>query len=644
MKALEIIKKYIAFFEGNGHVRIANSPLVPQHDPTTLFTSSGMQPLVPYLLGEKHPSGTRLVNVQNCFRAQDIDEIGDNRHTTFFRMLGNWSLGDYFKQDQLTWFFTFLTKELALDPKRLYVTVYAGEGGQHILDKEGQHIPLALDREAIGIWEKLFQTVGITAPHFLDMKDFPHNVTEKEIAQARIFSYGSKKNWWSRSGTPETMPVGEPGGPDSEVFYDFGAELQLHEHSAFKDELCHPNCDCGRFLEIGNSVFMQYKKVGDALFAPLPTQNVDFGGGLERLLAAAEHQSDVFQTSLFAPIIESIAAVSGKSYSQHASDMRIVTDHFLAATFISAAGVTPSNKEQGYILRRLIRRGFDHFSQLEGKDLSPVLEAIVAQYKETDPDLVEKYEGIIYTVLEEVKKYSTVLTKARSYLVRKYGTVGDELKGVTEIAAEDAFVLYSTHGLSPTQIKSLGYTFDDQAFADKMESHQKLSRSGAEQKFKGGLADHQERTIMGHTATHLLQQALRDVLGNHVYQTGSNITTERLRFDFSHEEKLTDEQIARVEEIVRKKIVENLPVHFEMLPLKTAKQIGAIGLFDEKYEEKVKVYFIGGSGKEGDHAAYSKEFCGGPHVDFTGRLKSFKIIKQENIGNKQRRVYAVVGE
>lgn len=619
MNAAEIITKYIGFFEARGHVRIANAALVPQNDPTTLFTSSGMQPLVPYLLGEDHPAGTRLVNAQNCFRAQDIEEIGNNRHTTFFRMLGNWSLGDYFKKDQLPWVFAFLTKELGLDPKRLYVTAFQGDSD------------VPRDDEAVGLWKSIFASVGID--------------TEKE---ERIFFYGAEKNWWSRSGVPAKMPVGEPGGPDSEIFYDFGADLKLHEQSLFKDDSCHVNCDCGRFVEICNSVFMQYRKEADGSLKLLPKPNVDFGGGLERLLLAVGNQPDVFRTNLFAPIIERLEKQTGKHYHAYARDMRIVADHFTGGIFIAAAGIAPSNKEQGYILRRLIRRGWDHFAQLEGKEIDPILEVIVEQYRETDPELVEKYETIKYTILEEVKKYSGVLEKARGYLVKKYGKpvaqddisivekkkTGDELLGMKEISAEDAFVIYTTHGLSPTQIKSLGYTFDDQAFAEKMEGHAALSKKGAGQKFRGGLADQQERTVMGHTATHLLQQALRDVLGDQVHQTGSNITTERLRFDFNYEEKLTDEEIARVEEIVNSKIKENLPVHFEMLPLAEAKMIGAIGLFDDKYEEKVKVYFIGD---------YSKEFCGGPHVDFTGALKSFKIIRQESIGNKQRRVYAVVG-
>src|SRR6266568_3810145 len=424
MKASDIIDSYISFFEKNGHKRIANSPLVPQNDPTTLFTSSGMQPLVPYLLGEKHPQGTRLVNVQNSFRAVDIDEIGDNRHTTFFRMLGNWSLGDYFKKEELSWLFSFLTKELKLDPKNLYVTVFDGY----------ENIPQ--DKEAVKIWEELFASVG------LDPK-------------GRINYYGTDKNWWSRSGPPEKMPVGEPGGPSSEVFYDFETK-----HDPKFGKTCHVNCDCGRFVEIANSVFMQYQKEADGTLKPLPKPNVDFGGGLERLLLAVEHQPDVFQTSLLSPIIAAVDKQVEKSYKGNEQSMRIITDHLVASSFIILTGVRPSNKDQGYILRRLIRRSYDHVSKLSGKDISPIIEAVVEQYKDTDPELVDQYEEIKNTILEEVAKYSSALHKAKQYILIKYKPVGDELMGVTEISPDDVFYLYASHGLSPTQIESLGYTFD----------------------------------------------------------------------------------------------------------------------------------------------------------------------------------------
>jgi alanyl-tRNA synthetase len=602
-----LAEKYISFFEKRGHKMIPGAPLVPENDPTTLFTSSGMQPLVPYLLGEPHPLGKRLVDVQNSFRAQDIDEIGDNRHTTFFRMLGNWSLGDYFKKDQLPWFFEFLINKdegLGIDPKRLYVTVFSGY----------QNIPK--DTESIEIWKEAFAKAGIEAK-------------ENE----KIFEYGVNKNWWSRSGVPDKMPVGEIGGPDSEVFYDFGEELKIHVNSKYKNEKCHPNCECGRFLEIGNSVFIQYQKTEEGSFKELPQKNVDFGGGLERLLAAIENQPDIFRTTLFYPIVQSIQQQTDKNYDEHSKEIRIITNHLVSAVFIANENIEPSNKDQGYILRRLLRRAFDEYSKLQGKDVSIVIETIVEQYKETDPVLIENFERIKNVIIEEEQNYKQTLERAKSFIEKKYKT-GDELKGVTEISAEDAFNLYQTHGLSPSQIKSMGYNFDEQEFARKMEEHQKISRAGAERKFSGGLADHSEEVIKGHTATHLLHQALRDVLGLEVYQTGSNITSERVRFDFAFDRKLTDEEIKKVEGIVNEKIKENLPVHFEMLDLQDAKKTGAIGLFEQKYQDKVKVYFMGD---------YSKELCGGPHVENTGFLKSFKITKEEGLGKGKRRVYAIVG-
>lgn len=614
MKAHEILKSFIEFYKKRGHFQIANSPLVPQNDPTTLFTSSGMQPLVPYLLGEVHPQGSRLVNVQNSFRAVDIDEIGDNRHTTFFRMLGNWSLGDYFKKEQLPWIWEFLTNQLKLDPHKLYATVFKGTGS------------VGKDTESIEIWKELFSTKGIN----------PEN---------RILEYGVDKNWWSRSGPPDKMPPGEPGGPDSEVFYDFGADLQIHEKSPYRESHCHVNCDCGRFIEIANSVFMQYKKLADGTLELLPKPNVDFGGGLERMLLAAENQPDIFRTSLFYPIIRSIEKATKQSYPENHKDMRIITDHLVASCFIISENVAPSNTEQGYILRRLIRRGFDHFSKLGGTDISQVVEQVVEQYKDTDPYLTDKFENIKLTIIEEIDKYSNALARAKHYIEKKYGQgakTGDELMGNKEITADDAFYLYASHGLSPTQITSLGYVFDKKAFSEKMEEHQKLSKAGAEKKFRGGLADHQERTIMGHTATHLLHQALRDMFGKQLHQTGSNITTERVRFDFNFDRKLTDEEIVKLEETVNQKINDNMPVHFELISTKEAKDLGAIGLFMDTYGEKSKIYFIGGDSEKPEES-YSIEFCGGPHVDFTSKVKSFKIIKQENIGNKQRRIYARVG-
>ena len=598
MTAQEIIDIYIAFFEKRGHKRIPNAPLVPQNDPTTLFTSSGMQPLIPYLLGEPHPMGKRLVNVQNSFRAVDIDEVGDNRHTTFFRMLGNWSLGDYFKKEEIPWLWELLTSEFGLPKEKLFITVFKGGSG------------VSYDSESYNIWSELFKKEGF-------------NPEEK------IFAADATKNWWSRSGIPENMPQEEPGGPDTEIYYKFS---ELKHKSKCQDNPI--DCECGKFIEIANSVFMQYQKQRNGSFRELPQKNVDYGGGVERLLAAVENKDDIFQTSIFAPTIKAIEKETGKSYKEHAKKMQIITDHLGGSVFISNTNIKPSNKEQGYILRRLLRKAFDNFYTLEGEDISPIIHRIVESYKETDSYLEENFEEIKLTILEEEGNYKKTLQKAKIYIQKKYQEEGGEIMGVKKISAEDAFTLYATHGLSPTQIKSLGYTFNDQKFAEKMKSHQNISRAGALRKFAGGLADHSEKTIMGHTATHLLHQALRDLLGSNIRQTGSNITSERVRFDFSFERNLTPDELKKIEETVNQKIKDNLPVSFKMLTLAKAKETGAIGLFSEKYSDKVKVYSIGD---------YSKEICGGPHVTFTSEVKSFRIIKQENIGKGNRRIYAKVG-
>lgn len=592
MSAKELIDIYISFFEKRGHKQITNSPLVPIDDPTTLFTSSGMQPLIPYLLGEPHPEGKRLVDVQNCFRAVDIDEVGDNRHTTFFRMLGNWSLGDYFKKEEIPWLWEFLTKELGIPEKKLYITVFKGTDG------------IEKDNESYEMWKTL-------------------------VPQGKIFWGGVDKNWWSRSGVPKIMPVGEIGGGDTEVYY----RLDDIEHKA----ACKDNpleCECGKFLEIANSVFIEFQKTKNG-FKELPQKNVDHGAGVERLLAAVENKSDIFNTSLFSHIISTIEQETGFAYKGHERTMRITADHFVSAVFLASAGVVPSKTEQGYILRRLIRRGLDNFRLDHGKNIEPVIEKIVRIYSETDPELKEKFEKIKNTILEEDENYQRTIKDAEKIISSSSSSEIDN--GIKEIAAEEAFKMYSTHGLSPTQIKSLGYQFDEQKFAELMESHQKKSKTAGAGMFRGGLADHSELTIKGHTATHLLHQALRDVFGTDLHQIGSNITSERVRFDFNLGRNLSEEEIKKVEDIVNNKIKENLPVHFEMLPIQKARDLGAIGLFDEKYQGNVKVYFIG---KEPDY--YSKEFCGGPHVGFTGELKSFKIIKQENLGRGQKRIYAKI--
>ena len=440
MTAQDLITIYTNFFEKRGHKRIPNSSLVPKDDPSTLFTSSGMQALIPYLLGEPHPKGKRLVNVQNCFRAQDINEIGDNRHTTFFRMLGNWSLGDYFKSEQIPWFFEFLTKGLGLDPKKFYVSVFAGY----------KNIPR--DEESANIWSELFKSAGIDP-------------------EGRIFYLGVEDNWWSRSGTPDDMPDGEPGGPDNEVYFDFkpeeGEVTDIIEGSKN-----------GRLLEIGNSVFMTYRKAAGGKFEELPQKNVDFGGGLERLLAAVENQDDIFKTNLFWPIIESTEQVSGKKYSEHASQMRIITNHFISASFIIAEGIVSSNKMQGSVLRRLIRNAIDNLDALKVHNPEPIVEKIVEQYKDTDPKLSENFEQIKNAMSQEHQGYKKSMGEAKKFIEKEAGVkIGDELKGVTEISSETAFKALSSYGLSPTQLKSLGFTFNDQELAEKIKEHQNISRS-----------------------------------------------------------------------------------------------------------------------------------------------------------------------
>jgi len=626
MKAEQILQRYLSFFEVEGHKRISNSPLVLVNDPTTLFTSSGMQALIPYLLGEIHPSGKRLVNVQNCLRSQDIEEVGDNRHTTFFRMLGNWSLGDYFKKEQLPWFFAFLTDDergLGLDPKKLYVTVFAGN---ETIDK---------DDDSITIWQELFKKHGIDATVINDAE-------EHGMQEGQIFTYGVKKNWWSRSGVPENMPPGEPGGPDSEVFYDFGTP-----HNEAYGRHCHPNCDCGRFMEIGNSVFMQYIKQENGTFKELPQKNVDFGGGLERLAAAKNHNPDVFTTDLYSNIIATIEEVTGKSYNDNTiqPSIRIIADHLKAATFLMIDGVTPSNKEQGYVLRRLLRRAAVKMHQLQG-ELPPVssFQAICDAVLETEEKIDDRF-----TQDKERNKIFPLLDEELSKFAKSLERGLKELEKNIDRLDEISFDLYQTHGF-PFEIieelaKERGKKVDKNKFLEALNKHKDLSRTASAGMFKGGLADQSEMTVMGHTATHLLHQGLRDVLGNTVHQSGSNITPERVRFDFNFDRKLTDEEIKDVEKIVNEKIKDNLPVHFELIPTQEAYDIGAIGLFMDTYGEKSKIYFIGGDNpydKTSENKPYSIEFCGGPHVDFTGQLKSFKIIKQDNLGKGMKRIYGIV--
>lgn len=602
MTANEVRDKYLKFYQKRGHVIIPSAPLVPENDPTTLFNSAGMQPLIQYILGEPHPSGKRLVDSQKSFRAQDIEEVGDNRHTTFFEMLGNWSLGDYFKKEQLPWIFEFLTTELGLNPKSLYVSVFEGNKS------------VGRDFESIEIWKELFNKEKIEA-------------REGE----RIFLYPASKNWWSRAGVPEKMPTGEPGGPDSEVFYDFGESLKIHEHSPFKNQKCHPNCDCGRFMEIANSVFMQYQKQANGTLKELPQKTVDFGGGLERLTAVVNNTPDIFKSDLFSSIVRTIEQLSKHKYDENekvTKSIRIISDHIRGAVMMMADGVTPSNKQQGYVLRRLIRRSLLYGRNLglvnDWKYLSQVAEPVEIIYEKPYPDVVKKINFIKQMLEEEGMRFGRTLEKGLK-----------EIEKVPEITGSIAFNLYETYGfpweMTEEIARGKGQKPDRKIFEDEFNKHKELSRTAASGMFKGGLADHNIKTTKLHTATHLLHQALRQVLGAHVAQKGSNITVERLRFDFSHGEKMTSQQIKEVQKIVNEQIKLKLSVTFITTSYKEAVKSGALAFFGERYPEQVKVYSVDN---------FSKEICGGPHVENTGTLGQFTILREESAGAGVRRIYA----
>ena len=588
MSSDEIRQKYFKFFEGKGHARIDPAPLVLESDPTTLFTSAGMQPLIPYLKGEPHPKGKRLVDSQPSLRLQDIEEVGDNRHTTFFEMLGNWSLGDYFKKEQLGWCLEFFTKELGLSKDKLWVSVFEGTG----------EVPK--DEESFKRWKEL------------------------GIPEDRIFLYGVDKNWWSRSGPPEKMPSGEIGGPDSEVFYDFGTP-----HDPKYGSTCHPNCECGRFLEIGNSVFIEFQKNEDGSLTELPQKNVDYGGGLERIAAAVSGTPDIFLTDFFKPTISQVEKEVGVPYGKDFEkdrSFRIFADHLRAASAVMTEGIEPSNKLQGYALRRLIRRAAFHLSLLGSKDLTSSFAKIS---KALWPTLSEG-------LTTEVERFEKALERGTGQLTKK-------LDSKEAIDGNFAFDLYQTEGfpleLTLEILKEKGKQFSDEekkAFEEEFEKHKALSRTASAGMFKGGLADSSREVIRLHTATHLLHAALRKALGEHVSQKGSNITSERLRFDFSHPDKLTDGQLKKVADLVNEQVKKDLPVSFETKTLNEATLEGALHFFGERYANEVKVYTVG----EPKGEWFSKEVCGGPHVSHTGEIGNVRIVKQEKVGSGVVRIYA----
>ncbi len=628
MNAQEIRNAYLKFFEDRGHAVLKRAPLVLHDDPTTLFTGSGMQPMIPYLLGEPHPNGARLTDSQTCIRAQDIDDVGDNRHTTFFEMLGNWSLGDYFKDQQIRWMWEFLTEVVKIDPHKLYVTCYIGEPKYNI----------PKDEEAAAVWKELFESKGIQAG-MADIGSEQAGAARGVQPGERIFFYDGSKNWWSRNGKPETTPVGDPCGPDSEMFYEF----DFIEHDPKFGVHCHPNCDCGRFMEIGNNVFMSYKKVADGVFEPLAQKNIDHGSGLERIAAAAQNDPDVFRVSLMWPIIEKLQQICGKDYGSHTESMRVIADHLRVATFLAVDGCVPSNKEQGYVMRRLIRRAIRYSFELgvEQNFLAEIVPVIADLYHHDFPEVAENRENIVAVLVKEEKAFRQTLRKGIKELQKLFAVTGQNHGDVL-------FTLYDTYGfpveLSVEECYKQGIKLDEnwrEQFEAKMEEQRNRSRTATKGEFKGGLGGQTLQHKKYHTATHLLQSALRQLFGLELRQHGSNITEERLRFDFNIDHKMTPEEIQQAEDLVNGWISEDLPVTFTEYPAKQALDMGAIGPFGERYGETVKVYQMG----EGDHIA-SLEICGGPHVDHTGQLaeggKRFKITKEEASSAGIRRIKAVL--
>lgn len=619
MTTKEIREKYIEFFVKRGHKEIPASPLVLENDPTTLFTSSGMQQMIPYLKGEKHPLGTRLVDSQLSIRMQDLDEVADNRHLSSFEMLGNWSLGDYFKSDQLPWIWEFITKVIGLEKEFLHVTMFAGN----------DQVPK--DIEAYEIWKK----IGLPETH--------------------MHFYEAAKNWWSRAGEPNKMPIGEIGGPDSEIFFEF--ENVSHDPSFGK--FCHPNCDCGKFLEIGNSVFMQYKqslasqgpgKKEELELVELPQKNVDFGGGLERLAAAVNGNPDIFRIDMFAGIIKRVEDEVGIRYGtnfEKDKNFRIIADHLRTSCSLLAEGVLPSNKLHGYALRRLIRRAMFHCHLLgtgiSGSGISHIAEDLRSHYPSVDRN---------WAVVEE--NLNAEATRFESALKRGLAKLTKAVNDGLSIDGKFAFDLFQNDGfpleLTMEILSQNGMKFDPSeknSFESEFEKHKENSRSMSAGLFKGGLESKSDETITKlHTATHLLHASLRKILGEHVSQKGSHITSDRLRFDFSHPQRLTEEEIKSVADLMNDQIKKNLPVTFSTKSLTEAIAEGALHFFAEKYGKEVKVYTIGPTLHEASRGAlpFSREICGGPHVTHTNEIGGVNIIKQEKIGSGIVRIYVALSK
>ncbi|MEI7689652.1 MAG: alanine--tRNA ligase [Candidatus Saccharibacteria bacterium] len=642
MNAQQIRNEYLKFFASRKHAVIKRANLVPLNDPTTLFTGSGMQPLLPYLLGQTHPDGVRLTNSQTCFRAQDVDEVGDNRHTTFFEMLGNWSLGDYFKEQQIRWFFEFLTDVVGLDPNNIYVSAFIGD--------QANGIPR--DDETAQIWQKVFADAGITA-EIAEIGSQEDGDRRGIKPGERIFFYDDAQNWWSRGGGIDSTPIGDPCGPDSEVFYDFGEQ----NHDASYGH-AHPASDSGRFLEIGNQVFMQYRRLEDGSFEPLAKQNVDFGGGLERIAAAAINSPDVFKISTIWPIIEKIQELSNKKYDFTPGDLgydempecwldaikskRVIADHLRAATFLAVDGVRPSNKEQGYVMRRLLRRAIRFALELgiEQNFLAEIVPVIADIFNDDYPEVAANRDEVIAVLVKEEKVFRQTLNKG----LREFSKFA-----VNGLTGAELFMLHDTFGfpveLSVEEATKQGIELSENwraEFDAKMAEQRERSQTAAKGTFKGGLEGDSDIHKKYHTTAHLMSQALRMVLGDSVSQCGANINEERIRFDFKYPEKVADDKLRQIEDIVNEQIGKDLAVTFAEYPLEEARAMGAVGEFSDKYGDKVRVYKIADS----DGKAFSLEICGGPHITHTGELaeggERFKIIKEESSSAGVRRIKAVL--
>lgn len=631
MNAQQIRQAYLDFFKDRGHIEIPRAQLVPYNDPTTLFTGSGMQPMIPYLLGEEHPEGKRIVNSQVCLRAQDIEDVGDASHTTSFEMLGNWSLGDYSKAEQIKWIAEFLFDVVRLNPQKIYVTCYIGN----------KKYDIPRDDEAIKLWQTEFSKRGVEA-RVVEIGS-AKNGDKIGMRDGRILLYDGGENWWSRNGDEEGTLIGDPCGPDSEMFYDFGEEY----HDEARYGKAHPASDSPRFFEIGNNVFMGYKKVSSDKFEKLQAPNIDHGSGLERIATAVLDNPDVYKISLIWPIIEKLESLSGKNYDSHTNAMRVIADHLRGATWLAVDSVTPSNKEQGYVMRRLLRRAIRYAFELgvEQNFLQDIVPVIADIYHDDFPEVAENRGKVVEILVKEEKIFRQTLRKG----MREFQKISNSQ---SEITGEDVFRLYDTYGF-PTEM-----TIEEAFHASKpmepnwlvnynkaMQNQKQRSQTASKGTFKGGLGGQTLQHKKYHTATHLMYQALRDVLGDHVIQRGSNITEERLRFDFSHPEKVTREQLDEIESIVNREITKDLQISWAEYPTKEATgKLGALGQFGDRYGDKVKVYSMKDAKSPENKRPFSFEICGGPHVDHTLQLfeggKKFKIQKEESSSAGIRRIKA----